>query len=208
MSGRGRGRGRGSGLSFNTEALGIGRGEAMPVTQLEPPPTFPPLENQPAKLDDVEGELMVAAEKRLKEALKLHNLGSIGGPMPDIDLPWQMLPAELRLGPQGKRVRKSTKNVKPNLVKRSKDVTSTLEALEKKEVAKEEGAGGSDDEKADDKDDNEEEEEKKVDEVEEEDADEPDEEMDGGTDYANQYFDNGEEYLDEEDDALEEGGVF
>ena len=119
------------------------------------------------------------------------------------------LPAELRPGPQGKRVRKATKNVKPNFVKRSKDVSSTLEALEKKEVAKEEGAG-SDDEKADDKevDDNEEEEEKKADEVEEEDADEPDEEMDGGTDYANQYFDNGEEYLDEEDDALEEGGVF
>ena len=44
--------------------------------------------------------------------------------------------------------------------------------------------------------------------MEEEDADEPDEEMDGGTDYANQYFDNGEDYLDEEDDALEEGGVF
>ena len=26
--------------------MGIGRGEAMPVTQLEPPPTFPPIENQ------------------------------------------------------------------------------------------------------------------------------------------------------------------
>ena len=28
------------------QAMGIGRGEAMPVTQLEPPPTFPPIENQ------------------------------------------------------------------------------------------------------------------------------------------------------------------
>ena len=120
------------------------------------------------------------------------------------------LPAELRPGPQGKRARKSTKNVKPNFVKRSKDVASTLEELEKKEVDKEDGAA-SDEEKPNDKevdDDEEGEEEKKVDEAEEEDGDEPDEEMDGGTDYANQYFDNGEDYLDEEDDALEEGGVF
>merc|ERR1712037_827700 len=161
------------------------------------------------KLEDTEGELLVACEKRLKEALKLHNLGSIADPVLEIELPWHMLPAELRPGPQGKRVRKATKNAKPNLVKRSKDVASTLEELEKKEVAKEEGAA-SDDEKPDNKeaDDNDEEEEKKADEVEEEDADEPDEEMDGGTDYANQYFDNGEDYLDEEDDALEEGGVF
>ena len=40
------------------------------------------------------------------------------------------------------------------------------------------------------------------------DADEPDEEMDGGTDYANNYFDNGEEYLDDEDDNLDEGGIY
>ena len=65
--------------------MGIGRGEAMPVTQLEPPPTFPPIENQvlapssaylpsfyglyskvfqPAKLDEIEGEILVASEKR------------------------------------------------------------------------------------------------------------------------------------------------
>ena len=31
---------------FCLQAMGIGRGEAMPVTQLEPPPTFPPIENQ------------------------------------------------------------------------------------------------------------------------------------------------------------------
>ena len=30
--------------------------------------------------------------------------------------------------------------------------------------------------------------------------------MDGGTDYANNYFDNGEE--EDEDDNLDEGGVF
>ena len=35
-----------------------------------------------------------------------------------------------------------------------------------------------------------------------------DEEMDDGTDYANNYFDNGEGYLDEDDDNLDEGGIF
>ena len=45
MGGRGRGRG-GPGLSFNAEAMGFGRGDAMPGTQLAPPPTFPPLDNQ------------------------------------------------------------------------------------------------------------------------------------------------------------------
>ena len=37
---------------------------------------------------------------------------------------------------------------------------------------------------------------------------EMDEEMDGGTDYANNYFDNGEAYEDGEDDNLEDGDVY
>ena len=35
-----------------------------------------------------------------------------------------------------------------------------------------------------------------------------DEEMDDETDYARDYFDNGEGYLDEEDDNLDEGGIY
>ena len=35
-----------------------------------------------------------------------------------------------------------------------------------------------------------------------------DEEMDGGTDYANNYFDNGEEFEDEDNDNLDEGGIY
>ncbi len=41
MSGRGRGRGRGGGMTFSAEALGFGRGEALPPPTLQPPPTFP-----------------------------------------------------------------------------------------------------------------------------------------------------------------------
>jgi hypothetical protein len=39
MAGRGRGRGRT--VSFNVEALGINRGDALPGPILQPPPLFP-----------------------------------------------------------------------------------------------------------------------------------------------------------------------
>merc|ERR1712189_8354 len=41
-----------------------------------------------------------------------------------------------------------------------------------------------------------------------EDEDDLDEEMDGGTDYASNYFDNGEGYEDGDDDNLDEGGIY
>lgn len=37
----GRGRGRGKNVSFNVEALGFGRGEALPGPISQPPPLFP-----------------------------------------------------------------------------------------------------------------------------------------------------------------------
>lgn len=37
----GRGRGRGKSVSFDVQALGFGRGEALPAASLQPPPLFP-----------------------------------------------------------------------------------------------------------------------------------------------------------------------
>ena len=37
----GRGRGRGKTVSFDVQALGFGRGEALPAAILQPPPLFP-----------------------------------------------------------------------------------------------------------------------------------------------------------------------
>ena len=37
----GRGRGRGKSVSFDVQALGFGRGEALPAAILQPPPLFP-----------------------------------------------------------------------------------------------------------------------------------------------------------------------
>ena len=44
MAGRGRGRGRAA-MSFSVETLGFGRGDALPGTTLQPPPTFPVITN-------------------------------------------------------------------------------------------------------------------------------------------------------------------
>jgi len=40
MAGRGRGRGRGS-FTFDTGALGFGKGETLPAALLQPPPLYP-----------------------------------------------------------------------------------------------------------------------------------------------------------------------
>ena len=56
MGGRGRGRGGGArnAMSFNVEELGFRRGDALPVSQLAPPPLFPPLPAQPAPFQNTE----------------------------------------------------------------------------------------------------------------------------------------------------------
>lgn len=41
-----------------------------------------------------------------------------------------------------------------------------------------------------------------------EEEEEEDEEMDGGTDYANNYFDNGEDFDEDDNDNLDEGGIY
>ena len=130
----------------------------------------------------------------------LHHLGARGEPLPTLLLPWDRFPKELRPGVQGKRPKVT---VKPKMVKRGKIDIGRLEELAQKEKGEEKG---SDEEKEQDSQEGEEEEEKK--EEAEEEEDEPDEEMDGGTDYANQYFESGDNYLDEEEDNLDEGGIF
>ena len=115
-------------------------------------------------------------------------------------------PEELR---PGALVKKKVKKVGkgPNLVKRAKnvDIVGKLGELEEKEK-KGDGEGSEEEKEVEDEDD--EDGGKKDPPAEEEEAEEPDEEMDDETDYANQFFDNGENYLDEEEDNLDEGGIF
>ena len=61
----GGGRGKGGGLSFSTESLGFGRGEVLPSAVLSPPPTFPPLNNKPVKLE-TENEFLLTKSTELR----------------------------------------------------------------------------------------------------------------------------------------------
>eukprot|EP00092_Neocalanus_flemingeri_P034259 GFUD01037256.1.p1 GENE.GFUD01037256.1~~GFUD01037256.1.p1 ORF type:complete len:202 (-),score=100.32 GFUD01037256.1:90-695(-) len=199
----GRGRGRGTGLSFNAEALGFGRGDALPTAMMAPPPMFPPLTNQPVKLvEDSEQEYILTVGKELRNAFRgsQYFLGRKGDPLPQLDLRWERLPAELKPGGLKKKAKKA---VKPNLVKKSKvDIEQKLDELGKLEEKKgDDSEEEKDVEKADSED-----EDKKSEAASGE--DEPDEEMDGGTDYASNYFDNGEGFGDDEDDNLDEGGIY
>ncbi|CAL4072866.1 unnamed protein product [Meganyctiphanes norvegica] len=224
MGGRGRG-GGGRGRGKNLEQLGVQKGEALPERVVGPPETFPPLEFRPVKPPQekniAESYLLV-----IKKEFREHMQNSQYHIQPDVTRPdierysdrynmlpnrrgqlnlhWTQFPKELRPGAikTNKKRKITSKKAFPVNVKRGRmsqkevDVTQTLNELEKKESTTDDPDEVEEDE----------EEEGKVDEENIE-GDEEDEELDDGTDYVNNYFDNGEE-LDEEDDALEEGGTF
>merc|ERR1719318_1433734 len=195
------GRGRGSGLSFSTESLGLGRGDILPSSVLSPPPTFPPLSNKPVKLQ-TENEFVLTKSRDLRNYFRSSQfyLRPESDPRTDLDLDWSQFPQELRPH-TGSKNKKTKSAAKVNLVtkKSNIDIQTTLSALEQKENSTKDG-------KQEPQDDSEEEEEEEKQSEHGSDAEEPDEEMDGGTDYANNYFDNGEEYLDDEDDNLNDEG--
>lgn len=72
MASRGGGRGRGRGqLTFNVEAVGIGKGDALPPPTLQPSPLFPPLEFRPVPLPSgEEGEYVLALKQELRGAMR------------------------------------------------------------------------------------------------------------------------------------------
>lgn len=193
-------RGRGSGLSFNTEVLGFGRGDLLPSNTLAPPPLFPALANKPVKLlEDDAHKFMLTAAKDLRHQLKTSKfyLGDINDPDPKPSLHWNLIPEELR--PRHSRSRKNQTISHPNLAKKRKiDIAKKLDSLEKSENTNDKR--DSEDEQSDKDSDEEDKGSARGSDV------EPDEEMDGGTDYAANYFDNGEGFLDEDDD--EEGGIY
>ncbi|XP_045132627.1 DNA-directed RNA polymerase III subunit RPC7-like [Portunus trituberculatus] len=222
MGGRGRGRGRGKGMSL--EQLGVQKGEVLPDRIVGPPETYPPLEFrpvQPTQEKNLAESYLLVVKKEYREHMqnsqfyiqpgvkrkdierysdRYQLLSSHRG---QLSLNWSRFPKELHptsVSILRKKRKKEAEKVKVNVKKaRTKDmnVSETLEALEKAEAMGME--------------DNEEDERENADKAEVEDVEEleeADEELDEGTDYFNSYFDNGDNYLDEEDDALEEGGVF
>jgi len=224
MGGRGRGGGgRGGGRGKNLEQLGVQKGEALPERIIGPPETFPPLEFRPVKPPqekNIQESYLLVIKKEFREHMQnsqYHIQPEVTRPdierysdrynmLPNrrgqLNLNWSRFPKELRPGAiKSLKKRKNTTkkgfsvNVKKaRLSKKDVDVKLTLEELEKKELSKDDNDEAEDEEG----------------EVGEEiiDEDDEDEEMDDGTDYVGNYFDNGEGYIDEEDDALEEGGTY
>jgi len=229
MAGRGRGRGQFS--SLNTEALGIKPNEfgRQAESSKDPPPIYPPLgqkQLKPLKLPEHDYMLAVmkdyvnqmrdsqfAISRDEKQSADTNVIvgrysdsiqGKVQRPLTGID--WKRYPKELAPSKIKKSKRTSTAKVKTD-VKRRKltDTANILDKLEKNE--ENEDKDQDDDETSNpggsDKD---EDETSNKDDIEEDEV--MDEELDEGTDYANNYFDNGENYLDDEDDNLDEGGIF
>uniref|UniRef100_A0A8C3N4D0 Uncharacterized protein n=1 Tax=Geospiza parvula TaxID=87175 RepID=A0A8C3N4D0_GEOPR len=109
MAGRGRGRGRGQ-MTFNVEAVGIGKGDALPPPTLQPSPLFPALERRAAPLPGgEEGEYMLALKQELRRAMKgLPYFVKPGAPRRD----WRRLPRELRIRVRRPRRGRDTKRWK------------------------------------------------------------------------------------------------
>ena len=131
---------------------------------------------------------------------------------PLVGIDWKRYPKELAPSSKKSKSSKRSNAAKVNLnVKRRKANTSVdpdqlLEKLEKNEVQEKDEDGNEGEEKSNAGSDKEDDEASNKDDFDEEEV--MDEELDEGTDYANNYFDNGENYLDEDDDNMDEGGIF
>ncbi|XP_067425685.1 DNA-directed RNA polymerase III subunit RPC7-like isoform X1 [Emydura macquarii macquarii] len=214
MAGKGgRGRGRGQ-MTFNVEAVGIGKGESLPPSTLQPSPLFPPMEYKPVPLQTGEEvEYMLALKQELRGAMKnLPYYVKPAAPKKDVERysdkyqtsgpidnaidwnpDWRRLPRELKI-----RVRKLRKERTTILIPKHKqrlpvDKEETIKKLETLEKKEEEVTSEEEEEKA-------EEEEGKEEEEEEYDEEEHEEE----TDYIMSYFDNGEEFGANSDDNMDE----
>ncbi|XP_062048131.1 DNA-directed RNA polymerase III subunit RPC7-like isoform X1 [Lepus europaeus] len=214
MASRGGGRGRGRGqLTFNMEAVGIGKGDALPPPTLQPSPLFPPLEFRPVPLPSgEEGEYVLALKQELRGAMRqlpyfirpavpkrdverYSDKYQMSGPIDnaiDWNPDWRRLPRELKI-----RVRKLQKERAPILLpkrppKTAEDKEETIQKLETLEKKEEEVTSEEEEDK--------EEEEKEEEEEEEYDEEEHEEE----TDYIMSYFDNGEDFGGDSDDNMDE----
>uniref|UniRef100_A0A7N5P094 DNA-directed RNA polymerase III subunit RPC7-like n=2 Tax=Ailuropoda melanoleuca TaxID=9646 RepID=A0A7N5P094_AILME len=153
----GRGRGRGGHMTFSVEAVGIGRGEALPPPTLQPSPLFPPLEYKPVPLQAGEEiEYMLALKQEFRGAMKsLPYFIKPSAPKKDIErysdkyqMPgpaenaiewspdWRQLPPELKIRVQKTRKERRTVPAPKRQAKVSADkeeAIKKLETLEKKE---------------------------------------------------------------------------
>ncbi|KAI5618245.1 DNA-directed RNA polymerase III subunit RPC7-like, partial [Silurus asotus] len=224
MAGRGRGRGRAQ-LSFPVEAVGIGKGENLPPSTVQPTPLFPPLEHKPVPLQTgEEAEYMLALKQEFRGAMKsLPFFIRPAAPKKDVERysdkyqntepsdntiewspDWKRLPKELRV-----RVKRPPSE-KTNHFKWSFIVTTKWQSVFESPISftnclshailqtlekKEEEVSSGEEEG----------EKKKTEEEEAEVEEEYDEEeFEEETDYIMSYFDNGEDFGADSDDNMDE----
>lgn len=214
MASRGGGRGCGRGqLTFNVEAVGIGKGDALPPPTLQPSPLFPPLEFRPVPLPSgEEGEYVLALKQELRGAMRqlpyfirpavpkrdverYSDKYQMSGPIDnaiDWNPDWRRLPRELKIRVRKLQKERTTIILPKRPPKTTEDKEETIQKLETLEKKEEEVTSEEDEEK--------EEEEKEEEEEEEYDEEEHEEE----TDYIMSYFDNGEDFGGDSDDNMDE----
>lgn len=216
MAGRGRGRGQ---LTFNVDALGIKKGEALPPTMNKPSPLFPPMQFQPVPLQTGEAvEYMLALKQEFRASAKNLPFHIVPAkPKRDVERytdkyqasepknnsiewtpDWSRLPKELCIkvrGPQKGKVRPPGKKKTKDTGKQ--EIIQKLETLEKKEA---EGKSDEEEEKEDENKKKKSEE----DEEPEEENDYDEEDFEDETDYIMSYFDNGEDFGADSDDNMDE----
>ncbi|XP_052632866.1 DNA-directed RNA polymerase III subunit RPC7 isoform X1 [Harpia harpyja] len=214
MAGSGTGRGR-TAFTFNIDALGFGKGAALPDTVSKPPPTYPSTENKPVPLKTGEDEdYMLALKQDLRATMKqmpyflaveedrevieryrkkYQNSGKEHQTWtPD----WRRLPREVK---PKKKTKKGAnpKKAKSFESKSNLDVLKKIEELEKKDDEEEKSEDEEDkkEDKPKDKEGDDDEEQ-----LEEDDEEEHEEE----NDYISSYFEDGDDFGDGSDDNMDE----
>ncbi|XP_021413559.2 RNA polymerase III subunit GL b isoform X4 [Oncorhynchus mykiss] len=182
MAGLGRGRGRGKGyMSFSIEAVGIGKGENLPPSILQPTPLFPPMEHKPVPLVmGEEAEYMLALKQEFRGNMKtlpfyVRQAVSKKDTSLSVDTPVDPKPSKKTRVDKEEIIHKLEVGI--TLEKKEEEVTSDEEEGEKKKQEEEQQDG-------------------------EEEYDE--EEFEEETDYIMSYFDNGEEFGGDSDDNMDE----
>ncbi|NXK39602.1 RPC7 polymerase, partial [Piprites chloris] len=211
MAGSGRGRGRAS-FTFNIEAIGFGKGAALPDVISKPPPPFPSTDNKPVPLKTGEDEdYMLALKQDLRETMKrMPYFLTVEEEHEAIERysqkyqnsekeqktwtpDWRRLPREMKPKKTTKKGAKQ-KKAKNFESKSNLDVIKKIEELEKKDDEEEK----SEDEKNKTKDkEGEDDEEAEPEEYDEEEHEEE-------NDYISSYFDDGDDFGADSDDNMDE----
>ncbi|XP_029479430.1 DNA-directed RNA polymerase III subunit RPC7-like [Oncorhynchus nerka] len=199
MAGLGHSRGRGKGyMSFSMEAVGIGKGENLPPSILQPTPLFPPVEHKPVPLVmGEEAEYMLALKQEFRGNMK--------------NLPFYVRPAVSKKDVERYSDKYQNSEPSDNTIEWNPDTSLSVETTvdpklrKKTRVDKEEiihKLETLEEEVTSD----EEEGEKKKQEEEQQDGEEEydEEEFEEETDYIMSYFDNGEEFGGDSDENRDE----